>query len=294
MDYVKTKQFSLKHSSAHDEKWLQELLASEPSILGLGNVEHIESERRQNNGGRLDLMFQDDGGDVRYCVELQLGATDEAHIIRTLEYWDNERSRNPHIDHIAVIVAEDVTTRFLNVISLFNKSVPLVAIQLNAIEVEGKLALSTVKVLDLIQNLGWEDDNTSSKMVTDRNYWEKKATPATVSFADKFLKFIQGVTKDESLELKFNKHYIGLAHHGIADNFISFKPRKQAMIVEFRIPHSEELQNRIEESLDFVSFNAKWGLWLVRFTEKDFENNLGFVDELVRTARKMPLDQPFD
>lgn len=294
MEYIQTKPFSLKNSKEHDEKWLQELLAREPEVLGLGNIEHIESERRQNNGGRLDLMFQDDAGDVRYCVELQLGATDEAHIIRTLEYWDNERSRNPHIDHVAVIVAEDVTTRFLNVISLFNKSVPLIAIQLNALEVNGNLALTGVTVLDLVQNMGWEDDNTSSKMVTDRAYWEKKGTPVTVKFADKFLSFIKQVTEDESLELKYNKHYIGLARQGIADNFISFKPRKQAMIVEFKIPHSEELQNRVEEALDFVSFNSRWGLWLVRFTERDFDANKDFVEELIRKAKQLPSKSKFD
>jgi len=32
---------------------------------------------------------------TRYHVELQLGATDESHIIRTIEYWDTERRRWP-------------------------------------------------------------------------------------------------------------------------------------------------------------------------------------------------------
>jgi hypothetical protein len=288
MKYVQTKPFSLKASKDHDEKWLQSLLADDESILGLGDIMHIESERRQNNGGRLDLMFQDETGDVRYCVELQLGATDEAHIIRTLEYWDNERSRNPHIEHIAVIVAEDITTRFLNVISLFNKSVPLIAIQLNALEVNGDLALTAVKVLDLAQNMGWEEDNTSSKTVTDRNYWEKKATANTVKFADTFLEFIQGVTRDSSLELKYNKHYIGLAHNGIADNFISFKPRKQGMLVQFKVARTDELISRIEERLDFLSYNTRWGLCQIKFSEKDFLDNAALVTELVELARKMP------
>jgi hypothetical protein len=256
--------------------------------LGLGDIMHIESERRQNNGGRLDLMFQDETGEVRYCVELQLGATDEAHIIRTLEYWDNERSRNPHIEHIAVIVAEDITTRFLNVISLFNKSVPLIAIQLNAIEIKGDLALTAVKVLDLAQNMGWEDDNTSSKAVTDRSYWEKKATPNTVQFADSFLEFIKVVTDDSSLELKYNKHYIGLAHNGIADNFVSFKPRKQGMLVQFKVARSDELISRIEERLDFLSYNTRWGLCQIKFSEKDFNKEDPFLKELVQLARKMP------
>jgi hypothetical protein len=284
--YVTTKPFSLKASKEHDEKWLQALLAEEESILGLGPIEHVESERRQNNGGRLDLMFQDEAGEVRYCVELQLGATDEAHIIRTLEYWDNERSRNPHIEHIAVIVAEDITTRFLNVISLFNKAVPLIAIQLNAFEVNGDIGINCVKVLDLAQNMGWEEDNSSAKAVTDRAYWEKKATARALKFTDDFFVYIKQVLADDSLELKYNRHYITMAHHGVVDNFLAFKPRKQGVLVELRIPQDDELTARIEEQLDLVSYSTRWRRYIIRFTESSFGANHDFVKELVLLASK--------
>ena len=56
---------------------------------------------------------------TRYEVELQC-ATDETHIIRTIEYWDIERRRFPEYDHVAVIVVEEITARFFNVIGLFN------------------------------------------------------------------------------------------------------------------------------------------------------------------------------
>jgi hypothetical protein len=57
----------------------------------------------------LDLLFQDVESTRRYEVEIQLGSTDEAHIIRTIEYWDVERKRYPQYDHTAVIIAEDIT-----------------------------------------------------------------------------------------------------------------------------------------------------------------------------------------
>ena len=41
----------------------------------------------------------------RYEVEVQLGPTDEAHIIRTIEYWDIERNRYPQYEHCAVLIA---------------------------------------------------------------------------------------------------------------------------------------------------------------------------------------------
>jgi len=70
------------------------------------------------------VVLQDSETNQRYEVEIQLGATDESHIIRTIEYWDIERKRYPQYDHCAAIVAEDITSRFLNVISLFNGFIP--------------------------------------------------------------------------------------------------------------------------------------------------------------------------
>ena len=58
-----------------------------------------------------------------YEIEIQLGATDPSHIIRTVEYWDTEKKRYPQYDHCAVIVAEEIIGRFMNVISLFNGEV---------------------------------------------------------------------------------------------------------------------------------------------------------------------------
>lgn len=284
VDYVASRLVSLKKSNEHNEKWLQEVIANNPGVLGLGDITLRETERRQINGGRLDLLFDDEAAKVRYTVELQLGATDEAHIIRTIEYWDNERSRNPHIDHIAVIVAEDITTRFLNVISLFNKSIPLVAIQLSAIQVGAVMTLSCVKVLDLSTNMGWEEDNTSSSMPTDRSYWLKKASPSTVGMADKMLVLVNRILGDESMDLNYNKHYIGLASGGVANNFISMRPRKQNMVLAVRLPRTEDTDELIEQNLEIISYNPRDGAYIVRVTERDMIESEHVLKSLVSQA----------
>ena len=56
------------------------------TLLGLGELRLLAREKPLHGGGRLDLLFTDDDS-TRYEVELQLGSTDETHIIRTLEYW---------------------------------------------------------------------------------------------------------------------------------------------------------------------------------------------------------------
>lgn len=93
------------------ERWVQDHIAGDPSILGLGDLVLKDRERFQPRAGWLDLLFQDIDSNRRYEVEIQLGATDESHIIRTIEYWDIERKRYPQYDHTAVIIAEDITSK---------------------------------------------------------------------------------------------------------------------------------------------------------------------------------------
>ncbi len=135
---VEPKIVPMKGNSLFDERWLHEQLKDRPTLLGLGDLDVRDSERRQPSGGRLDLLLTDPERNTRYEVEIQLGATDESHIIRTIEYWDVERKRWPQYDHVAVICAEQVTGRFLNVIQLFNGAIPLIAIQLQLVEVGGR------------------------------------------------------------------------------------------------------------------------------------------------------------
>jgi hypothetical protein len=141
---------------------LQELISADPSVLGIpGDLRLHVIERPQTGGGRLDLVLLDESVSprIRYEVEIQLGATDPSHIIRTIEYWDLERTRYPSFEHVDVLVAEDVTSRFLNVIRLFSTAIPIIAIQLNALEVAGHLAADAATILDL--TLRGTDEETS-------------------------------------------------------------------------------------------------------------------------------------
>jgi hypothetical protein len=179
-EFVKPNRVWLVNSADYTEKWVQERIAEDPSILGLGELILRDKERSQPAAGRLDLLLQDPETNRRYVVELQLGKTDESHVIRTVEYWDIERKRYPQYDHCAVIVAEEITARYLNVISLFNGTIPLVAIQMSALEVKGAyLTLVFTKVLDeLVRGLEEEDEET---LITDRSYWENQGSKETVA-----------------------------------------------------------------------------------------------------------------
>ena len=135
----------------YDENWLQEQIADDPSILGLGELELVKREKQQSSGGRLDVLLADPDDNSMYEVEVMLGSTDETHIIRTIEYWDLEKRRWPQRKHCAVLVAEKITRRFFNVIQVLSLSVPIIAIQVSVVEGDGKRMLHFTKILDIYE-----------------------------------------------------------------------------------------------------------------------------------------------
>jgi len=135
-----------------------------------------------------------------------------------------------------VLVAEDITSRFLNVISLFNKAIPLIAIQLRALDVGGVLTINATTVLDLAPPGTEEEDEPGQ--ATDRGYWVSRGSEASVAVADRVLSLVNAITP--GMVLKYNKHYIGLARDGIVDNFLAFRPHCENAIVDFRIPRGDD------------------------------------------------------
>lgn len=284
LNYAKPERIWLKNHPELDERWLHDRIGEDPSLLGLGDLVLKDRERPQPRAGRLDLLLQDADSNKRYEVEIQLGRTDETHIVRTIEYWDIERKRYPQYDHTAVIVAEDITSRFLNVISLFNGFIPLVAIQLSAIRLEDKVSLVFSKVLDEMRQ-GLVDDDEEVQAVADRGYWEERASRHTMRMADELLEVLR--TFDPELELKYNKFYIGLAKGGQPNNFVVFRPKKDWLRVEVRLDRSDETQAQIDESgLDVMDYDARWGRYRIRLAKGDTEKHADFLKALLEKAFK--------
>jgi hypothetical protein len=281
MEYKAAKVVSLKNHPTLNERWLQDRIIQDPSILGLGNLEVRESERIQPTGGRLDLLLSDPDALTRYEVEIQLGASDERHIIRTLEYWDVERRRYPQYNHVAVLVAEDVTSRFLNVISLFNGYIPIIAIQIHALEVGEHLTLSSSRVLDVL-TLGTDEEDAAGA-ITDRAYWESKASPASLKLVDRLIELAR--EKDSNLSPKYNKYYIGVARNGIADNFISLKPRTKWIIFQPKVASNPELTKRLEDAgLEVMAYDQRFKHYKVRLDERELADNIELIREIIALA----------
>jgi len=217
-------------------------------------------------------------------VELQLGKTDESHIFRTIEYWDLERKRYPQYDHVAVLVAEDITSRFLNIISLLNGFIPLVAIQLNTIQIGDQITLIFTVVLD--HRLGLAQDEEDEQEITDRIYWEKRSSKTTVYMADEVLRLLKSL--DQELDLKYNKFYISVSKDNKPYNFVIFRPKKTSLRIEPKLKKAEEIEIMLDSAdLDVLEYDVRNQRYRIHFSKDEIEKHERLLKEiLVRAYRE--------
>jgi hypothetical protein len=262
-NYVSPKRISLQAYQTKktypymNEKWIQDLIWADPKILGLGDLEPFRKEAQEPTGGRVDLILSNNDRDEFYEVEVQLGPTDPSHIIRTIEYWDVERTRYPDRAHSAVLIAEDITSRFLNVISLLNKHVPIIAIQMQAVEVGNYLTLVFTTVVDL--SLRRDDEDDSPQELVQRDHWEKKPnSKAGLEIVDTLADFVQ--KQDATLALKYNLGFVQVNKRGrIFLYFVPQKARTKLGIKMSRTAACDDLENKIQAAGLEVHYDERRG-----------------------------------
>ena len=285
VNFQRPEPISLKLHPQFNERWVQDLVATDPSMLGLGDLVLRQRERTQPRAGRLDLLLQDPETQRRYEVELQLGATDEAHIVRTIEYWDIERKRYPQYDHCAVIVAEDITSRFLNVLALFNGAIPLIAIQMKAMKVGDAITLVFTKVMDELSRGLVDEDEDAEAAPTDRAYWESRGSKRTVQLAEQLLGLARQF--EPTLELKYNKFYIGLSKEGRPFNFLTFRPNRARLNVALKIPRDAAVDGTIEEAgLTSLEYAVRGSAYRLSLSPEDVSSKGEMLKQLIELAHK--------
>jgi hypothetical protein len=250
MGEIKTaKVLSIKECD-HDEAWLGHMIYEDPSILGLGELQTAGKEVTQPQGGRLDILLKNPEDNSMYEVELQLGPTDESHIIRTIEYWDNAKKQWPKRSHTAVLVAEQITSRFFNVVQLLSTGVPIIGIQANIVQVGEAQALHFTKVIDSYHE---PEEEEAAQPRYSENDW-KTNYPATLECARWYRDLLMPLYGD--VIIKYFRNYMSLTFGGIARLWVSKRKNDRSLIELFMEGNRDEAADYLTK--EGVAFNPKY------------------------------------
>ena len=154
---------------------------------------------------------------------------------------------------------------------------------MQALKIGDHITLVFSTVIDELTRGMVDDDEDAEAAPTDRAYWESRATKATVALADHLLE----ITKqfDPSLELKYNKFYIGLSRDGQPFNFVTFRPKKNQINLEVKVPETAETDTKIENAgIGVLGYNKRWGYYQLRLTKSELGKNMEVLRDLIQMA----------
>ena len=130
-------------------------------------------------------------------------------------------------------------------------------------------------------------EEDEEKEVVDRSYWENRGTKATVKMTDKLLERIRSFAP--SFDFKYNKFYMGGVEDGQTNNFVRFRPQKNALKVELRMKQSSEIENHMsEKGIDFIDY-TKWGRYRFRLSKSDLNDHIDYITEIIQNAYSEPV-----
>jgi hypothetical protein len=118
------------------EPWLVERIGEDLTILGLG---HLDLKHASWRSRQLSLLLQDPRESAMYVVELQVGPTDDRHVIRLVERWDATRKRHSRNRCFGVLTSEQIAPCYLNILQVISKAVPVAVMEISASEAAGPL-----------------------------------------------------------------------------------------------------------------------------------------------------------
>jgi len=191
-------------NAGKDEYWLQDIIYENPKIIGLGDLVAVNKEKKQASGGRLDILLKEPTENLMYEVEVMLGETDPSHIIRSIEYWDNEKRKYPQRQHFCVLIAESFDRRYFNVIQLMSLNIPMIAIQADLLEVNGEKILNFSKIIDIYTEP--EEDEEDIKQVNESTW--NADSPWTNLNAKEIYDSLKG--KHDRIDLRYTQSYISI------------------------------------------------------------------------------------
>ena len=262
-------------NAGKDEYWLQDIIYENPKILGLGDLVAVNKEKKQSSGGRLDILLKEPTENLMYEVEVMLGETDPSHIIRSIEYWDNEKRKYPQRQHFCVLIAESFDRRYFNVIQLMSLNIPMIAIQADLLEVNGDRILNFSKIIDIY--IEPEEDEEDLKQVNESN-WNLDSPWVNTCAKELYNSLTE---KHDRINLRYTQSYISINIDG-RNNYWFCKRMKPTSAMFFSVKDDEKVET-IKKTLDendIVYTYNRYKEFMLNVDLKSLQKNLSILQKV--------------
>ena len=154
---------------------------------------------------------------------------------------------------------------------------------MQVLKVGDHTTLIFTKVLDELSRGLVDEDEDAEAAPADRPYWERRGSRATVQIADELLAIAREI--NPSLELRYNKYYIGLSKGGQPFNFIVFRPRRSTINLEVKLPRAEEIDAKIDAAgIETLEYDVRWGAYRLSLHKEDIAKHRALFKELMQAA----------
>jgi hypothetical protein len=272
-------------NAGKDEYWLQDIIYDNPKVLGLGDLVPVNKEKKQSSGGRLDILLKEPTENLMYEVEVMLGETDPSHIIRSIEYWDNEKRKYPQRQHFCVLIAESFDRRYFNVIQLMSLNIPMVAIQADLLDVNGERILNFTKITDIY--IEPEEDEEDVKQVNEST-WNTDAS-WTNSNAKELFDFLKD--KHDRIDLRYTQSYISINIDG-RNAYWLCKRIKPTSALFFTVKDDEKAEaiKKLLEMNDLDYTYNRYKEFMLNIDSKSIKKNIELFSDIHSIRNKKVTD----
>jgi hypothetical protein len=103
------------------------------------------------------------------------------------------------------------------------------------------------------------------------------------TLADEILSIIQSFAPGYTL--KYNKFYIGLAKDGRSNNFMFFRAKKNHLVVEAKLPQSDDWDKKLADAdIDQMPYEKSGRTYRIRLSKQEFQKHKPVLQELVKAS----------
>jgi alkylated DNA nucleotide flippase Atl1 len=130
-----------------------------------------------------------------------------------------------------------------------------------------------------------ETNEVPAPQLTDRSYWESGyGSPSSLALLDEMMRIVRGEVS--SALPKYNKYYVGISQDGAATNFVTFRPRKDHVVVEFKLDAADNVDAALQQSGLEVLGPDYWSEYRFLVRSGDVAEHRALLTDLVQRSHQ--------